>query len=199
MNVFLESLKKRRSQYMLGKDVSLSDEQLEKYIGDIIQTLPSAMNSQSQRAVLLFGKNHDKLWDIVLDALKALNPDNEVTMETNTKINGFKNAYATVLFYADQDVTDELIRKFPTYKDNFVKWQDHENGIMQLAVWTGLAEENIGASLQHYNPLIDEKVREEFGIPESWKLNAQMPFGNIITPMDENPRDELSTKFKVFI
>lgn len=197
MNKFLESLKKRRSQYMLGKEVNLSDEQLEKYIGDILQTLPSAMNSQSQRAVLLFGENHDKLWDIVLDALKALNPENEVTMETNTKIQGFKNAYATVLFYADQNVTDGLIAKFPTYKANFVKWQDHENGIMQLAVWAGLAEENIGASLQHYNPLIDDKVRETFGIPKSWKLNAQMPFGNVIKPMEENPRNDLDTKLIV--
>ena len=35
----------------------------------------------------------------------------------------------------------------------------------------------IGASLQHYNPLIDNEVREHWGLPGQWQLIAQMPFG----------------------
>ena len=30
---------------------------------------------------------------------------------------------------------------------------------------------------QHYNPIIDDAVREVFEVKESWKLIAQMPFG----------------------
>ncbi|MNU09462.1 hypothetical protein D3C72_2560420 [compost metagenome] len=44
-------------------------------------------------------------------------------------------------------------------------------------MWTALEEEGLGASLQHYNPLIDEHVKNEWKLPENWKLIAQMPFG----------------------
>ena len=44
-------------------------------------------------------------------------------------------------------------------------------------MWTALATEGMGASLQHYNPIIDEEAAKVFGVPKSWKLLAQMPFG----------------------
>ena len=49
--------------------------------------------------------------------------------------------------------------------------------MLQLAVWSMLRELNVGASLQHYNPVIDARVKEIFDIPENFKLVAQMPFG----------------------
>lgn len=33
--------------------------------------------------------------------------------------------------------------------------------------------------LQHYNPVIDDAVREMFHLPDSYKSVAQMPFGGI--------------------
>ena len=47
----------------------------------------------------------------------------------------------------------------------------------QLAVWTMLEDAGFGASLQHYNPLIDKEVRERWDLPAAWRLFAQMPFG----------------------
>ena len=35
----------------------------------------------------------------------------------------------------------------------------------------------MGASLQHYNPLIDDEVRRVWNLSDDWKLIAQMPFG----------------------
>ena len=64
--------------------------------------------------------------------------------------------------------------------------------------WTALATENIGASLQHYNPLIDEKIKEAFDIPESWELRAQMPFGSIEAPAGEKEFLPDDVRFKVF-
>ena len=51
--------------------------------------------------------------------------------------------------------------------------------MLQFAIWNILENEGLGASLQHYDPLIDQKVAEEWHVPESWKLLAQMPFGKI--------------------
>ena len=52
-------------------------------------------------------------------------------------------------------------------------------GILQANVWNYLAEENIGANLQHYNPLIDDEVKKEWNIPTSYQLTAQLVFGGI--------------------
>lgn len=49
--------------------------------------------------------------------------------------------------------------------------------MLQLAIWTALEAEGLGANLQHYSPLIDAKVAETWKIPPTWKLNAQLVFG----------------------
>lgn len=54
-----------------------------------------------------------------------------------------------------------------------------------------------GASLQHYNPLIDDEVKETFGIAADWKLIAQMPFGNILTPPGEKEFQPIEERVKV--
>lgn len=50
--------------------------------------------------------------------------------------------------------------QFSTYAENSPIWANQANGMLQLSVWSILGELNIGASLQHYNPVIDAKVKE---------------------------------------
>ena len=40
-----------------------------------------------------------------------------------------------------------------------------------------LDREGFGANLQHYNPLIDEKVASEWNLPKNWSLKGQLVFG----------------------
>lgn len=40
-----------------------------------------------------------------------------------------------------------------------------------------LEDAGFGANLQHYNPIIDDEVKQAFSLPDSWRLIAQMPFG----------------------
>ncbi len=82
-------------------------------------------------------------------------------------------------------VTDDLAARFPLYADNFPVWAEQSNGMLQLAVWTALSEAGLGANVQHYNPLIDQAVREEFALPQQWRLIAQMPFGDVVEPVGE--------------
>lgn len=58
-------------------------------------------------------------------------------------------------------------------------------GILQFIIWTALYDLNIGASIQHYNPIIDNDVEKIWSISPKWKLIAQMPFGEIIKSADE--------------
>lgn len=62
-------------------------------------------------------------------------------------------------------------------------------------VWTALANSDIGANLQHYNPLIDDAVRQAFNIPNNWELVAQMPFGGIGATPQAHSVENIKEKF----
>ena len=149
-------------------------------------------------SVVLFGEQHDRLWDIVKAELKKIMPP-EGFGATEEKINGaFRSGYGTVMFFEDQSVVEGLQKQFPLYKDAFHVFSLNSAGMLQYVVWTALAEQGIGASLQHYNPVIDEAVRVAWDLPTSWKLSAQMPFGKPIADPVEKTFQAIESRVKVF-
>ncbi|ARP86034.1 nitroreductase family protein [Bordetella genomosp. 9] len=176
-NAYIAALKRRRTQYALGRNLPVTQDAVVELIQEAIKHSPSSFNSQSSRAVILFGAQSQKLWDIAKSALRKIVPA-DAFAATEKKIDGFAAGAGTVLFFEDQDVVKGLQEKFPLYADNFPVWSEQSGGMAQLSVWSALANADIGASLQHYNPLIDEAVAAEWSIPASWKLRAQMPFGS---------------------
>ncbi|UNT41867.1 nitroreductase family protein [Acinetobacter sp. LUNF3] len=194
---FLDHIKQRRTIYAVGKNVALTPEQIESVIKEAVNHSPSAFNSQTSRIVTLFGESHLQLWNIVRETLRKIVP--EAAFEgTNTKINSFAADYGTVLFYEDQDVVKSLQEQFALYADNFPVWSEHSSAIAQFAVWTALSEQNIGASLQHYNPIVDAEIAEIFDIPANWKLRAQLVFGSIEAPAGEKTFMAEADRFKTF-
>ena len=194
---FLDQIKQRRTIYAIGKNVPVSQDQIETIIKEAVKQSPSAFNSQSSRAVILFGESHVKFWTIVLDTLRKIVP--EAAFEgTNAKINSFIAGAGSVLFYEDMNVIKGLQEQFPLYADNFPVWSEHSTGIAQFAVWTALAEINVGASLQHYNPIIDAEVAQTYDIPANWKLRAQLVFGSIEAPAGEKTFMDDAARFKSF-
>ena len=195
---FLGHIKQRRTIYAVGKNVALTPEQIESVIKEAVNHSPSAFNSQTSRIVTLFGESHLQFWNIVRETLRKIVP--EAAFEgTNTKINSFAAGYGTVLFYEDQDVVKSLQEQFALYADNFPVWSEHSSAIAQFAVWTALSEQNIGASLQHYNPIVDAEIAEIFDIPANWKLRAQLVFGSIEeAPAGEKTFMAEADRFKTF-
>ncbi|MDQ8033634.1 MAG: nitroreductase family protein [Bordetella sp.] len=183
-NAYIDALKQRRTQYALGRNVSQSKEALTALIQEAIKHSPSSFNSQSSRALVLFGAESVKLWDLAIEEVRKVAPA-EGFEKTEAKLKSFAAGVGTVLFFEDQDVVRGLQEKFALYADNFPVWSEQSGGMAQLSVWSALANENVGASLQHYNPLIDAAVAREWNIPTSWKLRAQMPFGSNEAPFGE--------------
>ena len=194
---FLDHIKKRHSIYAIGKNVSLDQAEIENIIKEAVKHSPSSFNSQSSRVVILFGQSHDTFWHIVRETLRDL-VSADAFEATNSKIDGFAAGYGTALFYEDQNVIKGMQEKFALYADNFPIWSEHASGIAQFATWTALAEHNIGASLQHYNPIIDEEVAQTFSIPSNWKLRAQLVFGSIEAPPGEKTFMDDAERFKTF-
>ncbi|MBN8210134.1 nitroreductase family protein [Bacillus sp. NTK071] len=195
---FLEAVKERRSIYGIGKERTISDENLQEVIEYAVLHTPSAFNSQSARVVVLLDDNHIKLWnEITKETLRGIVPADQFS-STEDKMNGFASGYGTVLFFEDQDVIKGLQEKLPTFADTFPKWSQHSSGMLQFVIWTALEKEGLGASLQHYNPIIDEQVKEEWNVPESWELIAQMPFGNPIAPPGDKEFKPVEERVKFY-
>ena len=174
MKVF-ESLKKRHSAYDLDKASSLSDAAIINLVKEATLLTPSAYNAQTQRIMILFGKDSDKFWDLTIDALKEVAPV-EGFENTVEKLNKFKGQ-GTLLYFIDMKTVHDLETAHPLYKDNFYGWAKDENAMLQLVIWSALSESGLGANLQHYNPVIDEVVSNRYNVNPDWKLVAQMPFG----------------------
>ena len=196
MTTFTDTLKNRRSIYHLGRNVSLSNEELTALIKEAIKESPTAFNAQSTRAVILFGDAHEKLWEITEEALRPLTPA-EAFPNTQNKLAGFKNGYGTVLFFKDTDVVKGLQEQFELYADNFPDWSEQSNGIATANTWVALVDKGLGANLQHYNPVIDEAVAKEWNIPSNWKLRSQLVFGSPETPAGEKEYMNDADRFRV--
>lgn len=185
----VNSLKKRRSIYDLDKNLPVSADEIVSLIKELTELTPDAFNMKSARVVVLLDKKHDLLWDEIYKIFGG--------KVSQAKTDSFKAGAGTVLFFYDNDTVSALQEKFPSYAGNFPTWANQANGMLQLGVWSALAELGIGASLQHYNPVIDEKIKELFSIPKNYKLTAQMPFGGIVSEPEKKEKEDVDKRVAV--
>lgn len=195
---FVDVLKNRRTRYAISSESPVSDMEIERIMETVLTYVPSAFNSQTTRMVLLLGENHLELWEIVKRTLKSRSTSKDFE-QTEAKINNsFASGYGTILFLEEQAIVENLQKTFPTYKDHFPGWSLQTSGMHQLITWAMIEDAGFGASLQHYNPLIDDEVLKTWDLPQSWKLIAQMPFGLPTGEVTEKEVDDLNKRMKVF-
>lgn len=197
MKCFQEAVTNRRTNYALGRNVTVLPSQITAAVEKMAHEVPSAFNMQSARVVLAFGEHHDKIWSITMDALRAVVAADKFA-PTEAKIQGFAAAYGTVLFFEETSVVEKMQQQFAAYAANFPIWAQQANGMLQFAVWTALTNMGLGVNLQHYNPLIDAAVKEYFQVPDSWQLVSQMPFGEILEPPKAIEKLPVAERVRVF-
>ena len=191
-----QAFDERRSIYALGNELPVEPQAIVNMAERVLLHTPSAFNSQSSRLVVLFGAEHQKLWDIAEEKLRVAVGDDDFS-GSKQKLDGFRASAGTVLFYEDKNVTESLQEQFALYADRFPVWAQQTSAMHQYAMWTELRTLNVGANLQHYNPLVDEDVAKAFSIPDSWELVAQMPFGNIVEPAGKKTYQPVNERMKV--
>ena len=195
---FEDALEGRRSYYNISSESPVADYEIVHVLHQVVKHVPSAFNSQTTRLVLLLGEEHTKFWNIVKNTLKKIVPD-DVFVKTESKINrSFASGYGTVLFWEDTEVVNKFMTTYPLYAENFKTWSQQTSGMHQFTVWTMLENLGFGASLQHYNPLVDEEVKHVWHLPKEWTLVAQMPFGMPTASPEEKTYKPLEERVKVF-
>ncbi|MEA5019354.1 MAG: nitroreductase family protein [Gordonibacter sp.] len=185
----VESLKKRRTYYNINDALSVSDEEVVALVKELTELVPDAFNMKSSRVVVALGNQNNALWDVIYDAFGG-----KVARE---KIDGFSSGRGTVLFFIDDDTVRGMQDQFASYADNFPGWALQASGMLQISIWSGLRELGIGASLQHYNPVIDDAVHALFEVPASYRLVAQMPFGGIGEEPPAKEREDIERRVVV--
>jgi hypothetical protein len=100
-DTLIELAKTRRSYYKLSNTSIVPDNCIEDLVNAAILHVPSPFNTQSTRLVVLLHKEHQKLWDIVIETFAGLVtagiiPEEIWENQTKAKLQGFKAAYGTV-------------------------------------------------------------------------------------------------------
>lgn len=196
---FLEAIRHRRSYYALSGEEIVPAQQLINILDNALLNLPSAFNMQSTRLVLLLGRHHREFWDIVTETLRPMVPPDQFPRTSKKIATSFAAGYGTVLFYEDRAVVEQEKSANTTYAAQIDIYSEQGSAMQQFAIWTMLEDAGLGASLQHYNPLIDNTMAERWGIPDSWRLVAQMPFGKPIGwPSERIQRSPIEQRRLVF-
>ena len=134
--------KVRRSHYPLTKQLTISASRIQELVNEATLHTPSSFNSQSTRAVVLLGAEHDKLWDITTTILKDIEPEAN-WKPTGDKMGMFKGAAGTILFFDDEEVVRGMQAKFSAYADRFPTWASQSNAMQQYLLWTALELEGL--------------------------------------------------------
>ena len=197
MKSYQEAVKARRSIYKLGRNIPCLQSEIIAAVERMTKDVPSAFHMQSARVVVTMLDHHENVWHITKGELKKTLPADRFAV-LEKKINGFEKAYGTILFFESSNMIQAMQEQISQYAANFPSWAMQANGMLQFAVWTALEDLGLGANLQHFNPIIDEPIKQIFALPDSWDLTAQLVFGEKLEtpePLDKVPT---GTRVKIF-
>ncbi|HOJ44974.1 MAG TPA: nitroreductase family protein [Bacilli bacterium] len=194
---YLDALRSRRSNYDLTDKTSIPISELEDLLAQTLELSPTGFNSQSSRIVVLVEQKHQMFWDLVLAGIKKEIGDTPSFAKSQEKIANLRRSAGTILFYEDENVNDELKQRFPLYAHNIGLWSEQSQGMLQMSVWTLLADHGMGASLQHYSELVATPLAQALNIDPKWRLIGQMPFG--VPASTPQPKSKIPGRHRLII
>lgn len=191
-----DSFENRRTIYALNDTLPVAKQAVIDTVEHAVLHTPSSFNSQTTRIVVLFGEEHKRLWDIAEKSLRAIVGEGDFS-GTEQKMDGFRAAAGTILYFEDENDVKTLQEQFALYAESFPVWAEHTSAMHQYAIWTSLSDMGIGANLQHYAPIFEQEVAQAFDIPANWKMIAQMPFGGINAPAGDKAFKPISERVRI--
>lgn len=194
MTEFLDLNESRRSVYHIGRNSSYSAEDVADRLKELTPSLPTAFNIQTTRFVVVSDQVNEGVWDIIDEVQKEVLPGENYEIMAPV-YQAAKEGIGTVLLFEDL----EDVESMPTGEERAHRYKENNHGIAALATWLALREMDLGASLHHHNIGYDEgydlSIKEYLGLPQTWELIAQMPFGSIETYPD--PKDKMDVDEQV--
>lgn len=78
---FKSLLESRRSFYVLSAESPIPDNEIVDLVNTTLKQTPSSFNTQTTRVVTLLNEDHQKLWDLTVEAFKGLVADGAIPAE----------------------------------------------------------------------------------------------------------------------
>lgn len=184
---YLKAIASRRTIYALKPELpaGLTIDEIQAVVQTIIKETPTSFNSQVNRAIILTGATHKKVWDDVVNSIPG---DSGKKRPQSIR----DEAYGSVIFFTDDKVTEQLQAKFPAYASAFPQFASESSGAAQINTWTVFHQLGLGGHLQHYNGYIKGSLPQE--IPLNWNVHSQLAFGTPVADPFEKSYDENPVK-----
>ncbi|KAL9084427.1 MAG: hypothetical protein Q9165_008065 [Trypethelium subeluteriae] len=189
----MEAVKTRRTIYALNKSSPISDERIEQIFHEVLLASPSAFNSQTTRAVLLLGAEHEKFWTTVAKLGENSGWPEEMLKRQRGRWEMFKNAKGSILLFESGASIKKNQEGYPATAKLFPEWSQHTHGIHAVTLWTALEAEGLGANLQHNQMIegVDEETKKIWNLPKDWIQYAQLVFGGLESKEMPPKKDKL--------
>ncbi|GAV48551.1 hypothetical protein ZYGR_0K00560 [Zygosaccharomyces rouxii] len=166
----LKAIASRRTIYALKPELPnhVNIQDVQNVVEAIIKDTPTAFNSQVNRAIILTGAEHKRVWDETANSIE----DESGKMRP---VSARDEAFGTVVFFTDDMTTEKLQAQYPACASVFPQLADHSSGAAQIQTWTVLRQMGIGGHLQHYNGYIKAALPKS--VPLEWQVHSQLVFG----------------------
>lgn len=93
---FREAAQARRSIYQLAAKSPIPDSRLLEIVREALLYCPSTFNTQTTRTVVVFGEEHVKLWNIIINIVQPSMAADVWNGYRKAHFEGFRSAYGTV-------------------------------------------------------------------------------------------------------
>lgn len=160
----------------MGKKIKNEREDVEEMIREEIKKKKYYLNQKSQREVIMFGKEREKIWKIVKEKIRKIVKEEDLKKKEE-KIEGFDEGEGKVLLYEEKRVVKGIKENLKIYEDNLKVWQEKQGGMEKNEVWEEIENEGIGERIKNYNKMIEEEVEKKWDVKRNWKIREKMKFG----------------------
>jgi predicted oxidoreductase (fatty acid repression mutant protein) len=178
----LLSLLERRRSIRRLRPGPFSDASLNRIV-EAIRLTPSAFNLPPWHIVIV----RDELaafWQLAEQAVRE-RLDGDRQGRYLDRIGGFSASVAVALVYEEVAIRDQLANAWQISLEQAGAFVEQGLGMAQLALWLAVTAEDLVASLQHWEWLLEGPLAEFVGLSsDQFRLKAILPIGHA----DEEPR-----------
>lgn len=74
----------------------------------------------------------------------------------------------------------------------FEEYAEASNAMHQIALWTAVELDGLGASLQHSHmvPGVEDGLKSTYGLPAEWSIKAELVIGGLSEGLPKAPEKE---------
>jgi predicted oxidoreductase (fatty acid repression mutant protein) len=178
----LLSLLERRRSIRRLRPGPFSEASLTRIV-EAIRLTPAAYNLPPWHVVII----RDELaafWHLAEQAVRE-RLDGDRRGRYLDRLDGFRRGVAVALVYEEVTVRHQLANAWQISLEQAGAFVEQGLGMVQLALWLAVTAEDLVASLQHWEWLLEEPLTDFVGLPsDQFRLKAILPIGHA----DEEPR-----------